>query len=133
METSYSVNFTQIASDNNLPWVLRALARTILENTYLTPGKWLQSLCDTDLNQVVKFIDNGKHTEYLLLLGAMLSTAEGVDTLTTEGQMLDACNRTAMFLTIASLDRKKLVEAIYQNMTYADDADDKVIVKKISL
>ena len=102
---------------------------------YITVGSYLQRLSDFDLHELMNICELVKDGEddrvgELLLISEILAAAEGLDPAQVD-EITQRMNSFIMLLTVESLHRKGLVQAIHSNMSLGEDAGDKVIVEKI--
>jgi hypothetical protein len=128
-----------IAESEDLSPITRALARTIVQNGYVTLGNWLRNLSDADieyLSDVVEVTEDDDKdlfesaTEEIVLLTLMLVNGEGINP-----ESLEELSHNTGYLKMAvagtSLARHGLVEVFYENMSFGEETGDKVVFKRI--
>lgn len=128
-----------IAESEDLSPITRALARTIIQNGYVTLGNWLRNLSDADieyLSDVVEVTEDDDKdlfesaTEEIVLLTLMLVNGEGINP-----ESLEELSHNTGYLRMAvagtSLARQGLVEVFYENMSFGEETGDKVVFKRI--
>jgi hypothetical protein len=129
------VNFEKVKKGNYNFAVTKLLVYTLQENPYLTIGKFIGNLSNADLRLLQDVSSNDVNTnpefEQILLISYMLAAAEGC---TSEGidKVTEHCNMLVQFLTLESLYRKGLIEVFHDNMSFGDDARNKIIAKPIA-
>ena len=100
----------------------------------MTVGDFIGDLSDTDLDFLVKGIDleNGdKYYADYILICMMLASAEGVATPDDDEEFSQFVDRLIMLLAIESLGRKGLIKVYRENMSFGEDAGDKIVCEKI--
>ena len=128
-----------IAECEDLSPITRALARTIIQNGYVTLGNWLRNLSDADIEYLSDVVevseDDDKDlfesaSEEIVLLTLMLVNGEGINP-----ESLEELSHNTGYLKMAvagtSLARQGLVEVFYENMSFGEEAGDKVVFKRI--
>lgn len=129
----YFVEYSKAASDTNLLSVTRMLAKDMMNNPYITIGKFVQSLSDGDIQSLLNSIEDDYHNQYedMIILTEMLANGEGCDESQGEEEMNDRISQMTMFLVIESLARKGMVKVYHENMSFHPDSGDKVVVERI--
>lgn len=127
-----TVDYNRIAQSSTMLAVTRLLAMSMLNDSYITVGKFLAELSDQDLVllQEISEDDTHPHFEEIVLISLMLAAGEGIDGMALD----DVTKRVNLFTTllvIESLHRRKLVIFHRENASLGDDAGSKVIVEKI--
>ena len=132
-DQTFSVNYAKVAGEKSLLSVTRLLANELLTNPYMTIGDFLKGLNESDLELLVKVIDEGgehKNFEDLLLIAEMLANAEGLENGTLD-VFTERTNQLTTYIVCESLYRKGLVKLHHQNMSFGEDMKDKVIVERL--
>jgi hypothetical protein len=129
----YSINYVKAATDTKLLSVTRSLAKQLMENPYITTGKFIQDISDGDIKALMDTIEDEHPNQYedMIVITEMLSLAEGCDESQSEEEANDRISQMTMFLVIESLARKGMVRVFYENMSFHPDSGDKVVVEKI--
>jgi len=130
---AYQLNWEGIANEKNNLAVTRLLAKQLMENPYIVVGTFIKEMSDSDLYALNAKLDTDNEDKYndLLLMSEMLATAEGCPQCKTVDEWQERANYLATLLTIESLNRKGLVKAYHENMSFHDDMGDKMIVEKL--
>ena len=131
----YEINLNRVGEDKKTHSVIRLLAVDLQKNPYTSVGDWLQSLSDYDLQSLVEDVCESDETDEMamqsLILGTlMLSRAESVF-IENEEQLAKAAEMLRIFIVVASLQRKNMAQALYQNMSFGEDAAKLPIAAKL--
>ena len=126
----YSLNYPLILENKNVMSVTKLLAHRLMNNPYITVGDYIKELADTDLDTLQHCIEAEQY-EDIILIAEMLATAEGCDQSPDFDAFRDRANGLVGFLTVESLGRKGLVKVHHENMSFAEDMKDKVLVEKV--
>jgi hypothetical protein len=126
-----TIDYNKLKNCTEMLAVTRLLAASLQTNPYMRVGKFIKELSDSDLLILREICEEGEsHTRFeeLLLISEMLAKAEG---LTTESidVMTQRVGMLVMLLTMESLYRKGLIDVFHDNMSFGEDAGDKVIAK----
>ena len=131
------VNTKAVADCEDLSPVVRQLANNLLKNEYITVGSWLRSLSDSDieyLSDVVEIRESdelyNEASEEVVLLTLLLIHAEGIYPETMH-ELSHHTGAFKMFVAGTSLARQGLAIAYYENMSFGDDVNDRVVFKKV--
>jgi hypothetical protein len=144
----FDINYDNIIKNKECLSITRILAADLQANPYYTVGQFLKNLNDVDLaelNNIVNCnfkadlddVDDEEERETdprmadIVLLAEMLSRGEDVVSKSDE-ELLTKVNQFMIFISIESLRRKGMVEAYHSNMTFGDDGNERVIVKKLT-
>jgi hypothetical protein len=134
-EEMFSLNLKAISQSKTVSSIVCMLAKTLMDNPYITVGQYLQSLSEPDLKSLVEMCDDTlehkKFNENILLISAMLAHAEGLDIEFSADQMGDYYNSMLTYLPLESLKRKGFVKLHYENMSFGPEFDDKIVVERI--
>lgn len=143
----FDILYDNIITNKECLSVTRILAADLQSNPYYTVGQFLKNLNDVDLAELNDIVNcNFKHDldeadaeeepeadprmADIVLLAEMLSRGEDIKSRSDE-ELLAKVNQFMIFISIESLRRKGLVEAYHSNMTFGDDGDSRVIVKRL--
>ena len=135
---SMAIRFDKVAEDKSFLPVTRLLAIDIIKNPYLVVGDFMKDISDQDIELLLDIADDEDncHFQELLLIPEMLAAAEGIpNEYVDEKEMIATTkSRVAIFityLTIESLARKDLIIIHRENMSFGDDAGDRVVAEKL--
>jgi hypothetical protein len=133
-----AIRFDRVAEDKSFLPVTRLLAIDIIKNPYLVVGDFMKDISDQDIELLLDIADDEDncHFEELVLIPEMLAAAEGIpNEYADEKEMIATARaRVAIFityLTIESLARKDLIIIHRENMSFGDDAGDRVVAEKL--
>jgi hypothetical protein len=133
-----AIRFDRVAEDKSFLPVTRLLAIDIIKNPYLAVGDFMKEISDQDIELLLDIADDEDncHFEELVLIPEMLAAAEGIpNEYADEKEMIATARaRVAIFityLTIESLARKDLIIIHRENMSFGDDAGDRVVAEKL--
>ena len=133
-----TVKFDEVAKDKSLLSVTRMLAVDLQQRPYQSVGDFLKNLSDGDLDTLLDAADHemSPHFADLLIITEMLASAEGVvSEYTDEDAMVERTRGRTLslitYLAIESLARKGAVKAHRDNMSFGDDAGDKIVVERL--
>lgn len=130
-EFPFTINYDKILGTKNILPMTRLLAADLRQNPYMTPGLYFQSANETDLELIMEISedDEDERMSDLLLMAEMLARAEGV-----ESEDMDAvAHHLNSFISLAAvtlLDRKNLVDAVYDNMSFGSEYSKHIIAKR---
>lgn len=118
----FEINYEKIVQTKSLLPMVRLLAADLMKNPYMTLGLYFQTAKDTDLELILESSEDedDERLSDILLMAEMLAKAEGV---ITEG-IDDVYVHLNTFITLAavtSLDRKDLIDANYDNMSFGEE------------
>jgi hypothetical protein len=114
----YHVNNEMVLANNDVHYLAKDVAEKQAKDSYLTVGKWFRSLSQNDINEIMDMADND--IESLILITMMLSRSEGVY-INDDLELHECVNMLAAFGAVASLDRKGLAHAYYDNFSFGLD------------
>lgn len=129
----YNVNFNEILKADDVPEIVKSLARGLMVNPYTKVGDYLQSLNYEkldELNEILDTDDEDYRIGNLMLMTMMLAQAEGVH-LANDAMITEALGIFQTYIAITGLQRKGMIRAYYENMSFGDDMKDKRIAEKI--
>lgn len=127
----FEINYENILKTKDVLPMVRLLAADLMANPYMTLGTYFQTAKDTDLELIIEASEDEEDERLsdILLMAEMLARAEGV----TTDDIDDVHNHLNIFITLAavtSLDRKDLVDANYDNMSFGEEFAQHIIAKR---
>lgn len=127
----FEVNYEKILKTKDVLPMVRLLAADLMANPYMTLGTYFQTAKDTDLELILEASEDEEDERLsdILLMAEMLARAEGV---TTE-DFDDVHNHLNIFITlaaVASLDRKDLIDADYDVMSFGEEFSKHIVAKR---
>ena len=130
-EFPLEINYQNILNAKDLLPMVRLLAADLMANPYMTLGAYFQTAKDTDLELIMEVSEDEEDERLsdVLLMAEMLAKAEGVETEDID----DVHNHLNAFITLAavtSLDRKNLVDANYDVMSFGEEFAQHIIAKR---
>jgi hypothetical protein len=128
---SYQLNYDKILQHREFSSVVKQLVVELKINPYKTLGQFLQQLSTEDLSMLLRKVESGD-LEEVLLLSEILSRAEGITSENVEVVTRNV-NQLSMFIAAESLVRKGLVKAFYENMSFGEDCDKKIVFQRVDL
>ena len=138
-EPRYHVNLHKVVEQTEFLAVTRLLAISIMKNPYMRVCDFVKSLSNDDLQILMDVYEEGlsaeidedidNRLEEFILIAEMLALAEGLDGPTADDTM-KRTNQLSVFLTLESLKRKDLIKLHYENMSFGEDFDNKIIAEK---
>lgn len=133
-----AIRFDRVAEDKSFLPVTRLLAIDIIKNPYLAVGDFMKEISDQDIELLLDIADDEDNCRFqeLVLIPEMLAAAEGIPSeYADEKEIITTARaRVAIFityLTIESLARKGLIIIHRENMSFGDDAGDRVVAEKL--
>lgn len=111
--------------------MVRLLAADLMANPYMTLGSYFQTAKDTDLELILEASEDEEDERLsdILLMSMMLAKAEGVESEDFD----DVHKHLNAFITLAavtSLDRKDLIDANYDNMSFGEEFSKHIVAKR---
>ena len=135
METNRKLilNLPEIIKDQSFLAITRMLATTLMNESYIVVGDYIQGLSDGDLKILLEEQDRTDTHAYdnLMMMSEMLAIGEGCDGSTTVSDFKDRLEQFIVYLIMESLKRKGLVRVFYENMSFHHDTYDKRVAEKI--
>ena len=130
---TFHILYDNVVKAKDLMPITRTLAMDLVNSGYMRVGDFLKSLLDNDLQNLMEISDNDECEQYceILLIAEMLATGEGLESSVDDQQFADRMNQFCILLSIESLQRKGLVKAYRENMSFGEDMGDKIVVEKI--
>jgi hypothetical protein len=127
----FEINYEKILKTNNILPMVRLLAADLMKNPYMSIGTYLQRARTEDLQLILEASEDEEDERLsdILLLAEMLAKAEGVETECIE----DVYKHLNSFITlaaVASLERKKLIIADYDVMSFGEEYKHSTIAKR---
>ena len=133
------LDLDKVSKDTNRLSVTKYLALQLIQNPYLSVGSFIKGLSDRDIQTLLDLSDSMNESDNedppedcqdLLLITIMLAKAEGTYAKNIE-DLQHHLGALTLFVAGASLHRKGLVEAFYDNMSFNEDMSNESIFKKI--
>lgn len=130
-EFPLEINYENILKTKDILPMVRLLAADLMANPYMTLGSYFQTAKDTDLELILEASEDEEDERLsdILLMSMMLAKAEGVET----DDFDDVHNHLNIFITLAavtSLDRKDLIDANYDVMSFGEEFSKHVVAKR---
>jgi len=127
----FQINYEKVFKTNSVLPMARLLAATLMENPYMSVGMYLQKARDKELALILEISEDEEDDRMcdILLMAEMLARAEGVETPDIEA-VQSHIQSFISFVALASLDRKNLIEAHYNNMSFGSEFQKHIIAKK---
>jgi hypothetical protein len=127
----FEINYEKIVKTKDILPMVRLLAADLMQNPYMTLGAYFQTAKDTDLELILEASedDEDERLSDILLMAEMLAKAEGVITEDID----DVHTHLNIFITlaaVASLDRKDLIDADYDVMSFGEEFAKHVVAKR---
>jgi hypothetical protein len=127
----FEINYEKVFKTNDILPMVRLLAAELMKNPYMTIGSYLQRARDSDLQLILEASEDEEDERLsdILLMAEMLAKAEGVETECIE----DVYKHLNSFITlaaVASLERKKLIIADYDVMSFGEEFAHSTIAKR---
>tara|TARA_R110000868_G_scaffold82150_1_gene232097 strand:- start:19 stop:444 length:426 start_codon:yes stop_codon:yes gene_type:complete len=127
----FEINYERVFKANNILPMVRLLAAELMKNPYMTIGSYLQRARDSDLQTILEASEDEEDERLsdILLMAEMLAKAEGVETDSIE----DVYKHLNSFITlaaVASLERKGLILADYDVMSFGEEFAHSTIAKR---
>lgn len=131
-EVQYNVNLDKVIEATDMLAVTRLLATQLQNNPYTTVGDFLKGISNEDLESLNDTAESEEsdHFAELILIAEMLAVGEGVYVRDINA-VTERLNYFRMLLAIESLHRKKMIRAVHANMSFGEDAKDKIVAEKI--
>ena len=127
----FEINYENIVKAKDILPMVRLLAADLMANPYMTLGAYFQTAKDTDLELILEVSEDEEDERLsdVLLMAEMLARAEGVETKDFD----DVHKHLNIFITlaaVASLDRKDLIDADYDVMSFGEEFAQHTIAKR---
>ena len=126
-----TLNLDKVIKSSSLMGVTKLLASQVQNNHYMTPGDFIQSISNEDLDILLEHVDEDENPRIqdFVVMAELLSLAEGLDIYVSVELVKQRTEQLLAFLLVESLKRKDLVDVFYQNMSFGDDMKDQIIVQ----
>ena len=113
--------------------ITRTLAMDLSASGYMRSGDFLKSLADSDVDALLKIVedDESPRLDEILLISEMLATGEGLEQSKDSEQVSKRMNAFRAFLAIEGLSRKGFVKVYHENISFGEDFGNKIIVEKL--
>lgn len=127
----FEINYENILKAKDVLPMVRLLAADLMANPYMTLGTYFQTAKDTDLELILEASEDEEDERLsdILLMAEMLARAEGV----ASEDFDDVHNHLNIFITLAavtSLDRKDLIDADYDVMSFGEEFAKHIVAKR---
>jgi len=125
------INYDRVLKNNSILPMVRLLAAELIKNPYMTIGAYLQKARDSDLQLILEASEDEEDERLsdILLMAEMLAKAEGVETECIE-DVYKHLNSFITLVAVASLERKKLILADYDVMSFGEEFAHHTIAKR---
>lgn len=129
-----AVNLKRVAESSEFGAITRMTAMQLQKNPYLTVGAFFKGLTSNDISCLNIMVELAyvNHEEQsmrdLIALAEMLAHAEGVDSPDTDS-CAEHLNQLATFINVASLAKKGLVTAYFDNFSFGPESGEKKIAE----
>jgi hypothetical protein len=126
-----SISYERIVQAKDILPMVRLLAADLMKNPYMTLGTYFQTASASDLQLILEASEDEEDERLsdILLMAEMLAKAEGVETECIE----DVYKHLNSFITltaVASLERKGLILADYDVMSFGEEFAHSTIAKR---
>ena len=128
----FAVNYEHVANSPELLRVTRLLASAFMISPYASVGSFFKNISQEDLDSIIEVIEEGPDNPNfgdVMLISEMLAVGEGLDSGNVE-IIENRVNQFLVLLACESLYRKGLVKIYHSNMSFGEDAGDKIIVEQ---
>jgi hypothetical protein len=127
----FEINYERVFKANNILPMVRLLAAELMKNPYMTIGSYLQRARDSDLQTILEASEDEEDERLsdILLMAEMLAKAEGVETDSIE-DVYKHLNSFITLVAVASLERKGLILADYDVMSFGEEFAHSTIAKR---
>lgn len=128
----FSICYDNIIKSNWLTDATRKLAFERTLNPYMSVGDYLKNLDGSSLDQFIELANREDDDAFseLMLVSEILSRSEGVFTENMD-ILAENIGYLKMLIASVSLARKGIVKVNYENISFARDMMDKIIVERI--
>jgi hypothetical protein len=129
-----SVSFDELISDSQHHPLLRLMCVRLKEEPYMTLGTYFKGLSDRDLDMLVGLVEVATINldpwsyQQITVMAELLSRAEACEAETIEGIKMNA-RMFCLIATAANLERKGMVNVIWEHASFGPEFFDKQIVK----
>ena len=125
------INYERVLKTNSILPMVRLLAADLMNNPYMTIGAYLQRARDEDLQLILEASEDEEDERLsdILLMAEMLAKAEGVETDSIE-DVYKHLNCIITLAAVASLERKGLILADYDVMSFGEEFAHHTIAKR---
>ncbi len=127
----FEINYEKIVQTKSLLPMVRLLAADLMKNPYMTLGLYFQTAKDTDLELILESSEDedDERLSDILLMAEMLAKAEGVITEDIDDVYVHL-NTFITLAAVASLDRKDLIDADYDVMSFGEEFAKHIVAKR---
>ena len=127
----FEINYEKVFKTNSVLPMARLLAATLMENPYMSIGKYMQKARDKELALILEISENEEDPRLsdVLLMAEMLARAEGIETPDIE-TVQSHLQTFISYVAITTLQRKDLVVAHYNNMSFGEEFQRKIVAER---
>lgn len=127
----FEINYEKVFKTNSILPMVRLLAAELMKNPYMTIGAYLQKARDSDFQLILEASEDEEDERLsdILLMAEMLAKAEGVETDSIE-DVYKHLNSFITLVAVASLERKGLILADYDVMSFGEEFAHSTIAKR---
>lgn len=127
----FEINYEKVFKTNSILPMVRLLAAELMNNPYMTIGAYLQKARDSDFQLILEASEDEEDERLsdILLMAEMLAKAEGVETDSIE-DVYKHLNSFITLVAVASLERKGLILADYDVMSFGEEFAHSTIAKR---
>lgn len=129
----FTINYSEVIKSKDSLAVTKLLAAKIMQTPYMKVGEWFKDISDTDLETLVDISDNENSSNFedLILIVEMLCSAEGLASSLNMEELHERIGHLIMLLVGEQLHRKGLVKFYHDNISFGEDAGDKIVMEKL--
>lgn len=138
---SYCVDLDKVSNNDSYSSCTKLLASNLINNPYLTPGEFITSLSNYELEWLLESVeklkeeneglyDEDEDVDELILITLMLSQAEGIEVI-DEDQLFNSVKMFAIMLIGTQLSREGLVKLYPEKFSFGEDMQEEVIFERI--
>ncbi len=127
----FEINYEKIFKINSVLPMARLLAATLMDNPYMSIGTYMQKARDKELALILEISENEEDPRLsdILLMAEMLARAEGIETPDIE-TVQSHLQTFISYVAITTLQRKDLVVAHYNNMSFGTEFQRKIVAER---
>lgn len=132
-EGPIAISYDKVIKCKDFLPLTRTLAMDLSASGYMRPGDFLKSLADSDVDALLKIVedDENQRLDEILLISEMLATGEGLEQSKDSEQVSERMNAFRAFLAIEGLSRKGFVKVYHENISFGEDFGNKIVVEKL--
>jgi hypothetical protein len=137
----FEINYDNVIECKECLNVTRLLAADLKSNPYMTVGHFLKNISDADLKILNDIVEESSDLDPddevtnpgladVVLITEMLVRAEDLFS-EDDTALMKRVNHFMIMITCENLARKGLVQVLHSNLSFGEDENKRVIVKKI--